>query len=135
MLCGKMAKFFPLCPRTKNPQTKNRKFKGVPGTLRRRDYRHSNKNGFDSPPLDPNRGSRGRLPVPTKTLRFGRKEKYNNSFDVIDTWRNSRKTWMDLISHDSKDVRKALKVNLSNTSNILLAMDRKKVPHTLATSQ
>ena len=61
-----MAKFFPLCTKTQNPQTKNLKFKGVPGTFSRRDYRHwipkpiLTKNGFDSPPLDPNRGSRGR---------------------------------------------------------------------------
>ena len=42
--------------KSQNPQTKNLKFKGVPGTFRRRDYRHwipkpiLTKNGFDSPP-------------------------------------------------------------------------------------
>ena len=64
-ICGKKNNLPLILTKSQNPQTKNLKFKAVPGTLRDWDHHHwipkpiLAQNGFDSPPLDPNRGSRG----------------------------------------------------------------------------
>ena len=65
-ICGKKNNLPLILTKSQNPQTKNLKFKTAPGTLK--DWYHHHwipkpilaQNGFDSPPLDPNRGSRGR---------------------------------------------------------------------------
>ena len=81
-VCGKKNNLPLILTKSQNPQTKNLKFKAVPGTLRDWDHHHwipkpiLAQNGFDSPPLDPNRGSRGWTSGANQTLRFGWKEKY-----------------------------------------------------------
>ena len=98
--CGKMTKFPSKCTKTQNPKPKNLKFKGVPGTFRLREYHHwipepiLAQNGFDSPPLNPNRGLRGRnRPLPGTD--HWAKKKYNIDYDVI----NGRKYLKRLTLH------------------------------------
>ena len=99
-ICGKKNNLPLILTKSQNPQTKNLKFKAVPGTLRDWDHHHwipepiLAQNGFDSPPLNPNRGLRGRnRPLPGTD--HWAKKKYNIDYDVI----NGRKYLKRLTLH------------------------------------